>query len=286
MDSNLPQFLCQYLTQVLRQYLTLLSSQTAPQLAKVISKGNSSFDPKLKKSLNFSKQRVTCSLLLRSSVHCTIDLIYSSCAVLVRLQFLSPVDLWKPWSNHNHAQKSTLLRLILSAWASNSSFPAFTSVFSCGQELTGGQKFSPASSPAPTDAPTEVMTATDDSAPKRRMATADNPSKKTKTSSEKKTNTDKYLVMSSSDDGNQDNEIRYVSLAKFNELYENTKGFQRMRHALLRDLKNVIANASTTNDTAEELYETDRILDKSLTKDMTALNDVEVIVEGRKGNTE
>lgn len=62
----------------------------------------------------------------------------------------------------------------------------------------GVPKISPASSPAATDAPTEILTATDDSAPKRKFDTLDSPSKKIKT--------EKYLVISSSEDEQQASE--------------------------------------------------------------------------------
>lgn len=137
-----------------------------------------------------------------------------------------------------------------------------------GTYTTGGPNFSPASSPAATDAPTDVMTATDDSAPKRRITAFDSRSKKVKTTSDKKIKNDKYLVLS-----------------KFNELYENAEEFQRISYNLLRGLKDEIANATTYNEATAELYEANRILHRSLTKNMTALNDVEVIVQNRKGNT-
>jgi len=119
----------------------------------------------------------------------------------------------------------------------------------------------------------------DDSAFKRRIATFNSSSKKIKN--------DKYLVMSfSENEQNFKNEIRYVSLSKFNELYENVENFQRMSYVLLRELKNKIINATTYNETIAKLYENNQILHRSLIKNMITLNDVEIIVQDHKKNIE
>lgn len=103
----------------------------------------------------------------------------------------------------------------------------------------GISKVSPASSPAATDAPTEILTAIDDSAPKREIDTVNSSSKKIKT---------EYLVMSSSEDEHQavaEDEIRYVSLNNFNELFQNAEQFQRMAYDLLHGLRAEISDALT-----------------------------------------
>jgi hypothetical protein len=100
------------------------------------------------------------------------------------------------------------------------------------------------------------MIVIDDSASKRRIATFNSSSKKIKITFEKKIKNDKYLVMSfSENEQNFENEIQYISLSKFNELYENVESFQRMSYVLLRELKNEIVNATTYNETITEMYE-------------------------------
>ncbi len=128
---------------------------------------------------------------------------------------------------------------------------------------------SPASSPAPIDAPTEIMTATDDSAPKRKYDTLTSPAKKVRT--------EKYLVISSSEE-NPD-EVRYVSLSDYNELFQSAEQFQRMTYDLLHGLKAEISNATTSNKATKDLYESNWMLHKKLTKAMEKLTDVEVIVQ-------
>ncbi len=131
------------------------------------------------------------------------------------------------------------------------------------------------------------MIVIDDSASKRRIATFNSSSKKIKITFEKKIKNDKYLVMSfSENEQNFENEIQYISLSKFNELYENVESFQRISYVLLRELKNKIINATTYNETIAKLYENNRILHRSLIKNMTTLNDVKIIVQDHKKNIE
>ncbi len=149
------------------------------------------------------------------------------------------------------------------------------------------QKFFSVSNSASIDASIEMMIITDDSASKRRIATFDSSSKKIKITSEKKIKNDKYLVISFSENEQIfKNEIWYISLSKFNELYENVESFQRMSYVLLRELKNEIINATTYNKTITEMYENNRILHRSLIKNMMTLNDVKIIVQDHKKNIE
>jgi len=149
------------------------------------------------------------------------------------------------------------------------------------------QKFSSVSSSASIDASIEVMIIIHDSAFKRKIATFDSSSKKIKIWFEKKIKNDKYLVMSFSENKqNFKNELWYVSLSKFNELYENVESFQCMSYVLLHELKNEIVNAITYNETIAELYENNRILHQSLIKNMSTLNDVKIIVQDYERNIE
>lgn len=149
------------------------------------------------------------------------------------------------------------------------------------------QKFFSVSSSASINASIEMMIVTDDSASKRRIAMFNSSSKKIKITSEKKIKNDKYLVISFSENEQiLENEIWYVSLSKFNELYENVESFQRMSYILLRELKNEIVNVTTYNETITEMYENNWILHQSLIKNMTTLNDVKIIVQDHKKNIE
>ncbi len=147
------------------------------------------------------------------------------------------------------------------------------------------QKFFSVSSFASIDESIEVMIIINDSAFKRRIATFNSSSKKIKIIFKKKIMNDKYLVMSfSENEQNFKNEIWYVSLSKFNELYKNVENFQRMSYVLLRELKNKIINATTYNETITKLYENNQILHRSLIKNMMTLNNVEIIVQDHKKN--
>jgi len=59
-----------------------------------------------------------------------------------------------------------------------------------------------------------------------------------------------------------------------------------MSYVLLRELKNEIINATTYNKTITEMYENNRILHRSLIKNMMTLNDVKIIVQDHKKNIE
>lgn len=87
--------------------------------------------------------------------------------------------------------------------------------------------FSSVSSSVAIDASINVMIVIDDSTSKHRITAFDSSSKKIKISFNKKIKNDKYFIMSSSENKNQDfkNEVQYISLSKFNELYKNVKEF-------------------------------------------------------------
>ncbi len=149
------------------------------------------------------------------------------------------------------------------------------------------QKFFSVSSSASINASIKVMIVINDSASKRRIATFNSSSKKIKISFKKKIKNDKYLMMSfSENEQNLENELWYISLSKFNELYENVENFQRISYVLLRKLKNEIVNATTYNEAIAELYENNWILHQSLIKNMSTLNNVKIIVQDHEKNIE
>jgi hypothetical protein len=75
-----------------------------------------------------------------------------------------------------------------------------------------------------------------------------------------------------------------LSIVRYAFAWANWTGeqFQRMTYDLLHGLKAEVSNTTTYNKATNDLYESNRILHKELTKAMEKLTDVEVIVQNSK----